>query len=248
MLGPFTPLEAMITPLPTDTTLLTHTQKKHALYLNELQTKLQLAHDYAKKRHQAAASAIDAQNAELDPAKVITFKVGDLVLIREPTMKKGISGKLYRPWKGPYLITESYGNKLNYQVQKMRKDGKVSTQGKLKVVNIKFMKAYTSPSASDLRVEMERKEKELQEQLRNMQDNVSEMTITPPPNSAVNVPLQVEQQVIDVQRGNSDSMDSDIPSSDEITPDGRRRSSRKNKGMRHIGVQWIDSGLIRVGK
>jgi hypothetical protein len=172
---PLTPLDSMLlSPLSGEGN---QHSGKHEIYLNDLQARLQMAHDLAKKHHQSAADKTTAFNADLDPATLVHYQIGDKVLVCEPSSKKGISRKLYKPFKGPYLITESYGNGLNYQVQKLKKNGQVSTQSKLVTVNVKFLKPYHSPAASQLRQKLAEKEEAKTQQLLKPVQQISPISL-----------------------------------------------------------------------
>lgn len=50
-----------------------------------------------------------------------TFKTGELVLLFDPTVKRGRSKKLKRPWIGPYKVLEQLTN-VNYKIKKGRRE------------------------------------------------------------------------------------------------------------------------------
>jgi hypothetical protein len=239
---------------------------EHEIYLNDLQARLQMAHDLAKKHHQSAADKTAAFNADLDPATLIHYEVGDKVLICEPPSRKGITRKLYKPFKGPYLITESFGNGLNYQVQKLKKNGHVSTQSKLVTVNVKFLKPYHSPAASQLRQKAaEKEEAKIQQLLKPLTDisqtrrsrkskNTPPQSIQPTtlPDPATGKPSSTATVPSEESRPTAESIPSPptrqsislLPTSSPASVDERRRSSRVNKGQRNVGAQWINTELL----
>lgn len=49
------------------------------------------------------------------------FQPGKLILLFDPTVKRGRSQKLRRPWLGPYKILERLSN-VNYKIKKGKKD------------------------------------------------------------------------------------------------------------------------------
>jgi len=48
------------------------------------------------------------------------FKIGDKVLLRDKTLRRGRSKKLDAQWTGPYRIVEKISN-VNYKIQIKRK-------------------------------------------------------------------------------------------------------------------------------
>jgi len=49
-----------------------------------------------------------------------TFKIGEKVLLKDETLRRGRSKKLEAPWTGPYRITEKVSD-VNYKIQIKRK-------------------------------------------------------------------------------------------------------------------------------
>lgn len=49
------------------------------------------------------------------------FNPGELVLLHDPSVKRGRSKKLKRPWIGPYKILSKL-NEVNYKIKKGRKE------------------------------------------------------------------------------------------------------------------------------
>lgn len=50
--------------------------------------------------------------------KISSFELGDLVYLYDPSVKKGLSKKLARPWSGPYRVIEIKGP-VTYKIRKL---------------------------------------------------------------------------------------------------------------------------------
>ena len=110
----------------------TRQSKSETDYAYELEKQLVKIHDIARKHVQICS---DGMKMYYDRNINFTeFSIGDAVWFHNPVRKKGISLKLQRPWKGPYLIVEKY-NDILYKIQKSPRD-------KAKVVHFDRLKPY----------------------------------------------------------------------------------------------------------
>ncbi len=106
--APFELLYGQSMNLPIDTELL----PENEVVQDQLQSKLQetkiLIRDRAVKNslnNQAKSKAHFDKNT-----KPLAYKVNDLVMIKDRTVRVGLSTKLKPKWKGPYKITKDFGN------------------------------------------------------------------------------------------------------------------------------------------
>ncbi|HEY1644970.1 MAG TPA: reverse transcriptase domain-containing protein, partial [Candidatus Saccharimonadales bacterium] len=229
--NPITPFDAMIS--GPEVSEFTKTEKDwHKIYLNDMQRHLQVAHDVARKAHQEKMDRTNEENRKIEPEKLITFDIGDIVLICEPHIKRGLTRKLNKPWKGPYMVTNVYGNKLNYQVQKLKSDGKPSTNSKLKVVNVKFMKLYKAPLSSPLRSEKEiiTLEKNDDDQKDEAAHDIDQELL--PNSEPLSEPVYVQQQ-LDLERPAPNKKSDVVPNTSYVN--GHRKSNRVGQGLRNFG-------------
>ena len=111
----------------------TRQSKSETDYAYELEKQLVKIHDIARKHVQICS---DGMKMYYDRNINFTeFSIGDAVWFHNPVRKKGISLKLQRPWKGPYLIVEKY-NDILYKIQKSPRDkAKVVPSDRLKPYN-----------------------------------------------------------------------------------------------------------------
>jgi len=87
-------------------------------YAEELKQKLRATQQVAKAHINEAKTKAKIY-ADQD-ANVRTFKVGDKVLLKDDTLRRGRSKKLEAPWTGPYRVTKKLSD-VNYKIQIKRK-------------------------------------------------------------------------------------------------------------------------------
>ena len=110
----------------------TRHSKCEADYAYELEKQLIKIHDTARKHIQICS---DGMKRYYDRNKNFTeYSIGDAVWYICPVRKPGISPKMIRDWKGPYIITEKFGDVL-YKIQ-------LSPRRKPKVVHYDKLKPY----------------------------------------------------------------------------------------------------------
>ena len=98
-------------------------------YVQDLQEKLTEIHDFARKRLNISS---DSMKKQYDlKVNLHDYTVGDRVWYYNPQRKVGISGKLVRPWTGPYVL-KSKLNDVLYRIQDGTKKPKVVHHDKLK--------------------------------------------------------------------------------------------------------------------
>ena len=103
-----------------------------SLYVHDLQTKIQQAHQHARKHYKVAARR-QKKNYDIK-ASGAAYSRGDFVWLFAPIKKKGLSSKLQRYWEGPYLIVNRLSDAL-YRIQK-------SPRTKCKIVHFNRLKKY----------------------------------------------------------------------------------------------------------
>jgi transposase InsO family protein len=101
-------------------------------YVRKLEEKLYQIHSFARKKLKISSDAMK-RNYDLN-ANQTSYVVGDSVWYYNPQRKVGRSGKLTRPWKGPYQIIEKVSNIL-YRI-------KGSQRERPRVVHHDKLKAY----------------------------------------------------------------------------------------------------------
>lgn len=80
-----------------------------------------LQQDY-ENTHEKLTSGKERTKRNFDKnAQHKIFQPGELILLFDPTVKRGRSRKLKRPWLGPYKILQRLGN-VNYKIRKGKKD------------------------------------------------------------------------------------------------------------------------------
>jgi len=93
-------------------------------YAIELAANLHDAHQFVKTLHRADAQQISQQNAELRRTPV--FKVGDLVLMKDPRADAGMGlPALAKPYMGPFMVMERIAEGSSYIIRTLR-DGRLS--------------------------------------------------------------------------------------------------------------------------
>ena len=101
-------------------------------YAYELEKHLVETHNFARKHMQVSS---DGMKTYYDKSANFTeFSVGDIVWFHNPVRKPGLSLKLQRPWKGPYVIVEKM-NEVLYKI-------KDNPRGKPKLVHYDRLKVY----------------------------------------------------------------------------------------------------------
>ena len=108
-------------------------EKSTMEYVAHLQECIDKVHRYARANIRVASDRMkEYYDAKAD---CHAFSRGDWVWLYNPTCKKGISPKLSRPWKGPYLVIEKL-NDVVYRIQQ-------SSRSKPKVVHRNRLWTYT---------------------------------------------------------------------------------------------------------
>ena len=101
-------------------------------YAYQLERQLVQTHDFARKHMQISS---DGMKRHYDRSShFIEYAVGDLVWFHNPVRKAGISLKLQRHWKGPYVVTQKLSDIL-YRIQE-------SPRGKSRLVHYDRLKMY----------------------------------------------------------------------------------------------------------
>ncbi|ROL48345.1 hypothetical protein DPX16_21831 [Anabarilius grahami] len=88
-------------------------------FVQELQANLQQAHQVARQNLHSAQTRQKKVN-DLR-AREKSYQVGDLMLVRVSSGKKGYSPKLQAPWQGPFVVTACLGPVL-YRVRDRRSE------------------------------------------------------------------------------------------------------------------------------
>ena len=98
------------------------------IYADELMNKLKSVYARIKQLY---IDINEKRTSELENIKEKEFKIGDKVLLFDPTTKVGLSRKLTIRWKGPYIIIEKR-NDINYVI---------NIDGKMTLVNRQRLRA-----------------------------------------------------------------------------------------------------------
>ena len=101
-------------------------------YAYQLENQLVRIHDFARCHMQISSKGM--KNYYDKRTNFVELSVGDCVWFHNPVRKQGISLKLQRPWKGPFVITQKLNDVL-YKIQE-------SPRGKSKVVHYDRLKRY----------------------------------------------------------------------------------------------------------
>ena len=91
----------------------------------------------------------EAGNAAI--TDMLTFAVGDNVLLHDPVVKPGRSRKLTSPWKGPFQVIDCYPNLVNYKIHPLDKKGRLVDRARSRLVHIGRLKRCVLPSTSTIR-------------------------------------------------------------------------------------------------
>jgi transposase InsO family protein len=95
-------------------------------------------HGYARelaarlfKTHQRVRELLELANEkrekEIENEKPLKFEIGDQVLLFDPTTPTGVSKKLVRRWRGPYVIIERHSD-VNYTIMRDTEQQKVNVK------------------------------------------------------------------------------------------------------------------------
>jgi hypothetical protein len=121
-----------------------------AEYMIKLVERLRLCHrQIIKKKEQETAERHEVSEAM---TKVPLYKLGQLVLVHTPAVKKGRTKKLSALWKGPYKIVQAFANKVNYRVQLLDKDGQLHRTHKIVLVHVSRIKPYYGAESARIRL------------------------------------------------------------------------------------------------
>ena len=109
-------------------------------FAEELEKRLEHVHEFARRNLKVA---IDKMKERYDSmAESTPLERGEPVWVYIPQRKKGISPKLMRPWKGPYVVVKRI-NDLVYRVQ-------LTPRSKPKVIHRNRLWRYTGSSPPTL--------------------------------------------------------------------------------------------------
>ena len=86
---------------------------EHGPRLENLKSRLRTAYEMA--REQSRRSHATNKRYYEKHAKHREYEVGDTVYLYNPAVKKGVSTKFWRPWQGPWRVTEKK-SRLNYAI------------------------------------------------------------------------------------------------------------------------------------
>jgi len=118
ILTPFELLYRHQATLPTALSLSPKPTYTYDNYAEELKQRLRATQQVAKSHINEAK--IKAKKYADQDANIRTFKIGDKVLLKDETLRRGRSKKLEAPWIGLYRVTKKLSN-VNYKIQIKRK-------------------------------------------------------------------------------------------------------------------------------
>jgi len=98
--------------------------------------------------------------------KTLNFDIGEVVLILKRYVKKGQVKKLTHLWKGPYVVVNKFGNRINYEVQ-LLKSGKDKH-----VVHASNMKRFHEPHLTHLSKKLKPLEEEEEDEKHSVEYEV----------------------------------------------------------------------------
>jgi hypothetical protein len=102
-------------------------------WMSDLRENMRLVHDIVASNRDVA---MNRANIDYDRrARPKEYAVGDLILLDNVQVKKGLSKKLAHKWQGPYIVTDKI-SELNYRVKERR------ARGRSKIVHVNSMKKY----------------------------------------------------------------------------------------------------------
>ena len=178
-------------------------------YIAHLQERIDKVHHYARANIQIASERMKEYYDT--KADCVTFSRGDWVWLYNPTRKKGISPKLSRPWKGPYLVTEKV-NDVIYRIQ-------LSSRSKPKVVHRNRLWAYTGTQMKAwIETEPKNTESSISSRQQPPQEEIRQERI---------VHVQEPQQV---SESRADTKMNDIATTNELRRSNRRRKQPDRYG------------------
>jgi transposase InsO family protein len=115
-------------------------------YVDEVHYRMHEAHKRGKAHLEAIRDSREVKNNDIERPK--EFNVGDEVMLYMPQAPDGVSGKLYKPWRGPYKIAERL-SLVNYRL--IIPD---SSSGRTPhdVVHVERLKTYVNPATTSAAV------------------------------------------------------------------------------------------------
>jgi hypothetical protein len=120
-----------------------------AEYVDKLVDRLKTAGDVVRARLLKANERRAMDNAAL--TKVMTFEVGDKVLLHNPVVKRGRTRKLTAPWVGPFQVIDRYNNLVNYKIHPLDKFNRLINRARSRLVHVSRLKPYEDPTSSSIR-------------------------------------------------------------------------------------------------
>lgn len=118
-------------------------------YMDKLVQKLKVASDVVRARLLKGDERRVRDNAAM--TDVMTFEVGDKVLLHNPIVKQGHSRKLTAPWIGPFQVIDCYPNLVNYKIHALDKLGRLVNNARSRLVHVSRLKRYHDPAQSRIR-------------------------------------------------------------------------------------------------
>jgi hypothetical protein len=125
------------------------TEEEVRKYVNDLITRLNVAHDIVMKEAKEAQEAREENNRQID--NLPCYPVGSLVLLYTPAIKEKSVKKLSALWQGPFKVIEILDNKLNYIIHRVNKKGEEIKNAKNLLVHVSRLKEYKRPDMSIIR-------------------------------------------------------------------------------------------------
>ena len=201
--------------LPMDINLLDpppETHKSIPECVSDLQKKLHLIHEIADTNIQLAQEKMKRNFDK--KARPVNFEVGDLVYLKTPKVKPGLSKKLQKLWSGPFKLIEK-SSPVNFYIRDVENLKK--TKGPIHVNRFKMIKARAELDIQDPAPTMARE---------SADNSITDITRNDTTSSAVDTPPTPTTS------DNKKNSPADIPRNSIPPPAGKTPTSNKNTAVK----------------